>query len=170
METLHDWIKNLILIVIFAGFIQLILPTDTFNKYVRVVMGFFIIIALLQPLLAFLQQDFYEEIPWPEGSSSFQEIARRGEDLRLKGEEDIVQHIQREREGEVRARLIEEGYPVSSLTIRMDTRKQLEEVRLFLSSSSLLEEERREEEERILQHLQMLYQLPASRIYLDWIK
>lgn len=170
IETLYDWIKNLILVVIFAGFIQLILPTDTFTKYVRVVMGFFIIITLLNPLLAFLQLDLQEEIPWPQGeSSSYQEIVRRGEDLRLKGEEEILQHIQRERERDVKDILLEEGYSVSSLTIHMNRRRDVEEIRILLHKPSLMEEERREEEEGIVQLIQRLYQLPSSRIDIEWI-
>lgn len=169
MEALNTWIKNLILVVIFAGFIQLLIPGDTFSRYVRVVMGFFIIITLLNPLLSFLQLNLEEEIPWPvvEGTT-FLEIQGKGEELRQRGEEEIFHHIQREREREMHSLLEEEGFPVARLEVTIDEKNHIQGIRLLLEASSIKEEERQREEERIEEILTRIYRLPTSRVHLDW--
>ncbi|WCK56850.1 stage III sporulation protein AF [Aneurinibacillus sp. Ricciae_BoGa-3] len=47
------WIKRLILLVLLATFIDLLLPSNAYQKYIRLVMGLCILLAMLTPLLSF---------------------------------------------------------------------------------------------------------------------
>ena len=84
MEWLRDWIRNLILIILLAHFIELLLPANDLKKYVKVVIGFFIMMAILAPILQLTGRDLagLEVEVFPAEAPSFDEIVARGEQLR----------------------------------------------------------------------------------------
>lgn len=167
LHALNNWIKNLILVVLLAGFIQILVPGEPFKRYIRVVMGFFIIITLLNPLLAFLQLDLEGEIPWPyETSSSFRDIQQTGEDLRYRGEEELVHVLQQERKREIEGELLARGFPLFTVLVSIGRRGEAE---VFLSlSSSEKTEERQKIEQRLYEFFWQFYHLPASRVHIEW--
>lgn len=57
MEWLSEWIKQIILIVLVATFVDLLLPNQSFDRYVKLVLGLLIIMAILTPILQLLNQD-----------------------------------------------------------------------------------------------------------------
>lgn len=62
MAAISTWVKSIIFLVLFAAFLELLLPNKTMKSFVRVVIGFFILLAILQPIV-----DFKEFVPrWLE--------------------------------------------------------------------------------------------------------
>lgn len=57
MEWLSEWIKQIILLVLVATFIDLLLPNQSLDRYVKLVLGLLIILAILTPILQLLNQD-----------------------------------------------------------------------------------------------------------------
>ena len=57
IDLLENWIRNLITIVILANIIELLLPNSSMRRYVKVVMGFFILLTVLHPLFNLLKVD-----------------------------------------------------------------------------------------------------------------
>lgn len=58
IEWLNGWLKGLIGVVLLAAFVDLLLPSGTFQRYVRTVLGLFILLTMLTPLLSLFRQ------PW----------------------------------------------------------------------------------------------------------
>ncbi|WP_245754940.1 stage III sporulation protein AF [Pelosinus propionicus] len=52
---LTDWIKNIIFVVLFASFLELLLPSSNMRRFVRVIMGLFIMLAILNPIIGTVQ-------------------------------------------------------------------------------------------------------------------
>jgi stage III sporulation protein AF len=50
MNWLNGWIKELILIILLASFADLLLPSHALQRYVRTVIGLFLLLVLLSPL------------------------------------------------------------------------------------------------------------------------
>src|ERR1700731_1025242 len=50
MVWLNGWIKELILIILLASFTDLLLPNHALQRYVRTVIGLFILLVLLSPI------------------------------------------------------------------------------------------------------------------------
>jgi stage III sporulation protein AF len=50
MAWLNEWVKELILIVLVAAFTDLLLPSHTLQRYVRTVIGLFLLLVLLSPV------------------------------------------------------------------------------------------------------------------------
>lgn len=57
MEMLHSWITTLVAAVLITNFLEMLLPDNDLKKFVRVVLGIFIIVTILHPLLGLLHQN-----------------------------------------------------------------------------------------------------------------
>lgn len=64
MDTLSAWIKQIILLVLFATFLELLIPSNNYKKFIKVIMGLLILVAILQPVLNLMQNQ------WDETSSA----------------------------------------------------------------------------------------------------
>ncbi|WP_290586631.1 stage III sporulation protein AF [Alicyclobacillus sp.] len=53
-----EWLKQIILLVILATVADLLLPTRSMQRYVRVVMGVAVLAAMLQPILPLMRADW----------------------------------------------------------------------------------------------------------------
>ncbi|MCK8825455.1 stage III sporulation protein AF [Fuchsiella alkaliacetigena] len=91
LNQIHTWLKNLIVIILLTSFIELLLPQSSLEKYTRIVFGLFILIAILNPLLSFLDagynynfQNITQVLTVSEESKQedLAEIMRQGESLR----------------------------------------------------------------------------------------
>ena len=51
MDWISDWIRQIILIIFIATFIDLLLPSSSLERYVKLIMGLIIIVSILQPVL-----------------------------------------------------------------------------------------------------------------------
>ncbi|MGE5674249.1 MAG: stage III sporulation protein AF [Mycobacterium leprae] len=54
MEFLKDWVRNLVMLVILAGCLELLVPAGGMKKYVRMTMGLLVVLAVTRPILGFL--------------------------------------------------------------------------------------------------------------------
>ncbi|MTI94895.1 MAG: stage III sporulation protein AF [Firmicutes bacterium] len=61
MQTLYELVRKLILLAILAGFFELLLPSNTFKTYCRLVVGLLILAMLLQPVMDLLGQGWNPE-------------------------------------------------------------------------------------------------------------
>jgi stage III sporulation protein AF len=55
MAWLNEWVKELILIILVAAFTDLLLPSHALQRYVRTVIGLFLLLVLLSPLYQLFQ-------------------------------------------------------------------------------------------------------------------
>jgi stage III sporulation protein AF len=71
MEGLKTLIRNLAFILLLATFLEMLLPSKTMRGFVQLVMGLFVIAAILNPLANFLRLEFANEVPaWVTDSST----------------------------------------------------------------------------------------------------
>ena len=50
-----SWVKYIIFVVLFASFLELLLPSSNMQRFVRVIMGLFIMMAILNPVIDMVQ-------------------------------------------------------------------------------------------------------------------
>jgi stage III sporulation protein AF len=62
MSALGEWLKQIILVVVLAVLSDMLLPTKSMQKYVRVVMGLAIIAVMLQPIMPFFRRDWADHM------------------------------------------------------------------------------------------------------------
>ncbi len=56
IESITLWIKNIIFVVLFASFLELLLPSNNMQRFVRVIMGLFIMLAILNPVISVIEK------------------------------------------------------------------------------------------------------------------
>ncbi|MCR4442225.1 MAG: stage III sporulation protein AF [Peptococcaceae bacterium] len=72
LEVLKELVRNIVLIVLLAAFLDLILPSSKMSSYIKMVMGLFVLVSILNPLLAiFLHRQEFEVMAWQEESAFF---------------------------------------------------------------------------------------------------
>lgn len=84
MDGLIQWVKNLIFIILFTSLLEMFLPENSMRKYVRVVMGFFIVTILISPLMTVFYQDFsviQDIIPERIVDSNWNDIKKKGQEI-----------------------------------------------------------------------------------------
>jgi stage III sporulation protein AF len=55
ISAVSAWIKQIILVVFFATFLELLLPSSSMQKFIRMIVGLFIMLAILNPLIGIIQ-------------------------------------------------------------------------------------------------------------------
>lgn len=58
MNIFSQYIKNIAVCIIFSAFIQMLLPNNNFRKYIDLVLGFIIIIIVLNPIVKVFSNDY----------------------------------------------------------------------------------------------------------------
>lgn len=64
MTVLSEIVRNVLVIVLIASFLELMLPEGTLRPFVRFAIGLFILIAVLSPLAGILFSDRSINIEW----------------------------------------------------------------------------------------------------------
>jgi stage III sporulation protein AF len=65
MDWLSIWLREIILVILLATFIDLLLPGSSMQRYVKVVVSLFILMTILSPLIMLLKTDFnFSEFTW----------------------------------------------------------------------------------------------------------
>lgn len=57
MAYVGEWIKHIVLLILMATFLDLILPNSSMRKYVKLVVGFLLILLILSPVLQLFRFD-----------------------------------------------------------------------------------------------------------------
>ena len=58
MQWLSGWLKEIIVIILIASFADLLLPNKTMQRYVKTVIGLFLLMLLLSPVLRLFQMNW----------------------------------------------------------------------------------------------------------------
>lgn len=83
METIRQVVHSLVVIVVLATIVEMMLPGGEMRRYVRLVVGLFLIIALVQPAVATIKKGFNMGVPMvmtvnePGGLTAIMEEGRR---------------------------------------------------------------------------------------------
>ncbi|MHB9095277.1 MAG: stage III sporulation protein AF [Eubacteriales bacterium] len=84
METLRVMVKSVIVIIIMAAFLEIILPRSSIKRYINLIIGLFVIIAVLNPFLAVVHKGFSFDILENTDSRSEQDtgaLIQKGRDI-----------------------------------------------------------------------------------------
>ncbi|MFC4617954.1 stage III sporulation protein AF [Camelliibacillus cellulosilyticus] len=69
MSAIYEWIGQIILLIMLAMILELLLPNDSFRRYVKMVIGLVLIIALLTPIFKVVKtpvNELFQNIKPPE--------------------------------------------------------------------------------------------------------
>lgn len=106
MAVLSEIVKNVLVIVLVASFMELMMPEGTLKPFVRFSIGLFILIAVLNPLAGALFADRNLEIQWWDFKISpdqQEKILREGEEVNQQIWNSNQQFLSEKVEGQIGA-------------------------------------------------------------------
>lgn len=84
METIRALVQNLIIVVVLAVFLEMLLPNGQMRRYLKMVMGMLVIVAVLQAVGGIFNGDWRLDLPevakieQPPGNSDMEDILASG--------------------------------------------------------------------------------------------
>lgn len=103
IEIIITWVKGIIFVTLFATFLELLLPNNSMQRFVRVIMGLLIMLAIINPVIEFMQRRPGESMPAlsvrPQGAGALKEeadgmVRRRDQLVKTMYQRDIAKQIQ----------------------------------------------------------------------------
>ena len=150
VEWLTSWAQGIIVAVIIATIIEMILPNGACKKYVKVVIGLYILFTIISPMIIkFTNNDFnVNELFYTK--SYEEQLAKSDEDISKKLEENnnrTIKDIYKSNlEADIKAKLQDKGYKVESsyIQIQDDENYTIEFISLNLDKEEKVEEDKKE--------------------------
>lgn len=141
INFLSSWVKNLSLALIIVSILEMILPNSKTKKYIKMVMGLYILFSIISPFmdsskfnLENINMDFYEK--QIETTSSI-EVNQSSMDIR------INQIYKEQLEKDITGKLKEKGYELESCKVKANVSENdsgIERITLKVKEKIVLEE------------------------------
>ncbi|MGM0502577.1 MAG: stage III sporulation protein AF [Bacillota bacterium] len=132
IDNLRDWVRNIILIVLFASFVEMLLPNSKFRGYIRVVIGFFVILVIMGPimdLLNFKGSELDLSIIEQQQNQNLNEIITTGKQLRIqevkRAQEKYKRKLAKQMEAVVK---LNSDFKKAAIDVVIDENNQIKEV------------------------------------------
>lgn len=142
VEFLSSWAKNLTLAVIIVSILEMILPNNKTKKYVKMIMGLYILFTIITPFfqnsskIDFSTMDF-NEITEKTQVASTETINQDSMDVRLK------QMYQEQLQKDIQTKLENKGYQVEECKVQAEISQEQEQSGI---KQIVLKVEKKEEE------------------------
>jgi len=95
LENLQTLVRNLAIILLLASFLEMLLPSKSMQGFVKLVMGLFVISAILTPLTEFLKMPLEMGIPaWVETAESDLPVLASGNEGSAIGQSAVSEQYQ----------------------------------------------------------------------------
>jgi stage III sporulation protein AF len=135
MGWLSSWLRELIMIVLLATFVDMLLPNRSMERYVKLVLSLLILLTLLSPITKLLKSDPVGELKRAmtamdspsQGNATLEQILAQGKRLQSNEQEQSLQWTAKELANVMKGQIEETtGERVQSVEVKlaMDTTKQ----------------------------------------------
>jgi stage III sporulation protein AF len=107
MTQVGEWLKDIIMAIVLAGFLEMLLPNNELKSVTKMIMGLVILLILLHPLIKFL--DLPQKISWSiasisktESNPATREVIEHGMKMRENWTKDIKEQNKSLLEGKLK--------------------------------------------------------------------
>lgn len=125
MSVLTELVRNIMLIIILTSFLDMIMPSHSMQRFVKVVMGLFVLIAILNPILNLINQgQEIEAFVWQEEEfyeSQFNSVLEQGENLQRVNREILWETYQQKIEKQMETLVLTvDGVEKAEVHVQLD--------------------------------------------------
>lgn len=148
MEWLSGWLRELILVVLLATFVDMLLPNRSMERYVKLVLSLLILLTLITPLINLLSSDPDARLrealrDWTKDGEQIQvmtldDILDEGEKLHKQQEINAKEWAAKEVANQIKEQIEKETeFPVESVSVTLGTEKKSEKSAELTSITSV---------------------------------
>mgnify|MGYP000313368430 FL=1 len=145
MNWISGWIQGIIIAVIIGTIIEMLLPDGNCKKYVKVVIGVYILFSIVSPVITkvtgneFRVSDIYDINTYIEASTKSSQ-----ENIENSKQNQIKQVYITNLKNDMKQKIQEKGYSVKSLTLEISNDEQYTLKKIFAQVSKRKNEENNE--------------------------
>ena len=145
MNWISGWIQGIIIAVIIGTIIEMLLPDGNCKKYVKVVIGVYILFSIVSPVITkvtgneFRVSDIYDINTYIEVSAKSSQ-----ENIENSQQNQIKQVYMTNLKNDMKQKIQEKGYSVKSLTLEISNDEQYTLKKIFAQVSKKKNEENNE--------------------------
>ncbi len=145
MNWISGWIQGIIIAVIIGTIIEMLLPDSNCKKYVKVVIGVYILFSIVSPVITkvtgneFRVSDIYDINTYIEASTKSSQ-----ENIENSQQNQIKQVYITNLKNDMKQKIQEKGYSVKSLTLEISNDEQYTLKKIFAQVSKRKNEENNE--------------------------
>ena len=114
MQGVEMWAAAVCLTVLAAALLRMVCPEGSFSRLLRIILGAFVLCALLQPL-----GELVQNLSRPE--QSYDDAMEQAEDFTSQAEGRSGELMESSLESLIRTELVQEGIPFEKIAVSMDT-------------------------------------------------
>jgi stage III sporulation protein AF len=154
ISFIGEWIKHIVLLILMATFLDLILPNSSMRKYVKLVVGFLLILLILTPILHLFKYDQdrlfqkIDQMMQEENKPLTLQLEREKGKLKKQQEEAIFNEVSEKWSEEIKTGVESEfQLTVQHITLEMETKEDgvsIKELRLQLEEENAIVEDKKE--------------------------
>ena len=161
IEFLNSWAKGLGVTIVVVSILEMLLPNNKTKKYIRMVLGIFVIFNIISPFIqnqeVFNVENFdFEDYETIETTTSVNQTSM---------DSRIQELYEEELEKDIEEKLKEQGYEVTTIKVAVDISKEDEEQisKIKLNAKKIEEEQVDEEiENKIVTEKQKIKEIDTS--------
>lgn len=137
MGLLSEIVRNVLVIVLVASFLELIMPEGTLRPFVRFAIGLFILVAVLNPIAGALFAEKDLEIQWWDSQSHLEkqeeQILRTGQEINQQIWDNNQELLSSKVEGQITAvAILVPGVDDVETKVRLDSTGSLDSLNLVV--------------------------------------
>ncbi|AZR73546.1 stage III sporulation protein AF [Anoxybacter fermentans] len=136
IEILKDWVRDLVIIVIFASLVEMLLPNSSIRKYLKIVISFFIFLTVLNPILSLIDSDFDVFYPFEDVSTKKEQqfIQHKGEAIKQHNRKLAITAFKRQLQQQIQALILTQPeVEKADVEVQVTEKGQIQSVQISLS-------------------------------------
>jgi stage III sporulation protein AF len=176
MGQVSEWLQKIIAAIILAGFLEMLLPNNELKNVTKMVMGLFIMMILIQPLIKVF--DLPQKVSWslpsvsdPDSNFATRRIIERGLKMRESWTAGFKERNKTILEGKLKNIIgLIDGVHLEDLTLSFQGERL---IRAILKLKSIKREPLEPTASKVIQHkvidsVQLLTNLTEDQIEVNW--
>lgn len=124
MEAVKYWIRNIAVVAVVAGFLEILLPHGDMQRFARLVVGFFILMAIIQPLVGLFHQQATFDTAFMEaaaaGSPNTATVLAKGREMQARHDQAALEEYRLALERQVAALAAMTGVEARAVAVDLD--------------------------------------------------
>ncbi len=156
MGFLNSWLQGIIIAVVVTTIIEMILPSGNSKKYIKVVLGVYVVFNIITPVInQFFHSDFELSsiLNIEEYTKKMETYEVNTKDIKIEetNEQNIKEIYQSNLKKDMKAKLKEKGYEVKQIEMEIEKEEsyQIKQISLLLEKGAEVKEENIEEQVNI---------------------
>lgn len=153
MNFLNSWLQGIIISVIVATIIEMILPNGNTKKYVKVVLGIYVVFSIITPIINQFTNSSFELssiINIEEYTKKMETYNVSSNNIDKTNGENIKQIYISNLKNDITAKLKEKEYLVKKVDVKMENDETYKIKNIELSLSKIERKEEQEKENKVL--------------------